>query len=57
MGNPNSHLSCVDYTWDGYSISPNLFEEEMKYLFENEFTIFQMKDVAYDDRELHIKWY
>lgn len=26
-----------------------LSDEEMKYLFENEFTIFQMKDVVYDD--------
>lgn len=34
-----------------------LSDEEMKYLFENEFTIFQMKDVVYDDWELHIKGY
>ena len=30
----------VNYTGDDYSISPDLFEEEMRYLFENEFTIF-----------------
>jgi hypothetical protein len=29
----------------------------MKYLFENGYKIFQMKDIVYDNEELHIKGY
>lgn len=48
----------VDYSQDDYSINPNLFEKEMKYLFENGYKIFQMKDIVYNnEEELHIKGY
>ena len=47
----------VDYSKDDYSINPDLFEKEMKYLFENGYKIFQMKDIVYDNEELHIKGY
>ena len=47
----------VDYSKDDYSINPDLFEKEMKYLFENRYKIFQMKDIVYDNEELHIKGY
>jgi peptidoglycan/xylan/chitin deacetylase (PgdA/CDA1 family) len=48
----------VDYTGDDYSLSPDLFEKEMEYLFENGYKIFQMKDIVYDNKEgLHIKRY
>ena len=47
----------VDYTGDDYSLSPDLFEKEMEYLFENGFKIFQMKDIVYDNEELHIRGY
>ncbi len=47
----------VDYSNDDYSISPDLFEKEMEYLFENEYKIFQMKDIVYDNEGLHIKGY
>ena len=48
----------VDYSGDDYSINPDLFEKEMKYLFENGYKIFQMKDIVYDNEEgLHIKGY
>ena len=48
----------VDYSNDDYSINPDLFEKEMKYLFENGYKIFQMKDIVYDnEEELHIKGY
>jgi peptidoglycan/xylan/chitin deacetylase (PgdA/CDA1 family) len=47
----------VDYSNDDYSINPDLFEKEMKYLFENGYKIFQMKDIVYDNEELHIKGY
>ena len=44
----------VSYAKDYYSLNPDLFEKEMKYLFENEFKIFQMKDIVYDNEGLHI---
>ena len=47
----------IDYTRDDYSINPDLFEKEMKYLFENEYKIFQMKDITYDSEGLHITGY
>lgn len=47
----------VDYSKDDYSINPDLFEKEMKYLFENGYKIFQMKDIVYDNEELYIKGY
>ena len=48
----------VDYSNDDYSINPDLFEKEMKYLFENGYKIFQMRDIVYDnEEELHIKGY
>jgi hypothetical protein len=47
----------VDYSNDDYSINPDLFEKEMKYLFENGYKIFQMKDIVYGNEELHIKGY
>ena len=48
----------VDYTGDDYSISPDLFEKEMEYLYENRYKIFQMKDIVYDDdKGLHIRGY
>jgi peptidoglycan/xylan/chitin deacetylase (PgdA/CDA1 family) len=48
----------VDYSEDDYSINPDLFEKEMKYLFENGYKIFQMEDMVYDNEEgLHIKRY
>lgn len=47
----------IDNTGDDYSITPDLFEKEIRYLFETEFTIFQMEDIVYDDGQLHIKGY
>ena len=47
----------IDYTRDDYSINPDLFEKEMKYLFENEYKIFQMNDITYDSEGLHITGY
>jgi peptidoglycan/xylan/chitin deacetylase (PgdA/CDA1 family) len=47
----------IDYSEDDYSINPDLFEKEMKYLFENGYQIFQMKDIIYDTDGLHIKGY
>ncbi len=48
----------VDYSNDDYSINPDLFEKEMKYLFENGYKIFQMRDIVYDnEEELHIIGY
>ena len=47
----------IDYSNDDYSINPDLFEKEMEYLFENEYKIFQMKDIIYDNEGLHIKDY
>jgi peptidoglycan/xylan/chitin deacetylase (PgdA/CDA1 family) len=47
----------VDYTEDDYSINPDLFEKEMKYLFDNGYKIFQMKDIVYDNERLHIQGY
>lgn len=48
----------IDYFNDDYSINPDLFEKEIKYLFENGYKIFQMKDIVYDnEEELHIKGY
>jgi peptidoglycan/xylan/chitin deacetylase (PgdA/CDA1 family) len=47
----------IDYTRDDYSINPDLFQKEMKYLFENEYKIFQMKDITYDSEGLHITGY
>ena len=48
----------VDYSNDEYSITPDLFEKEIEYLLKNEYKIFQMKDIVYDDEEgLHIKGY
>jgi hypothetical protein len=47
----------IDYTRDDYSINPDLFEKEMKYLFENEYKVFQMKDITYDSEGLHITGY
>lgn len=46
----------IDYSEDDYSINPDLFEKEMKYLFENGYQIFQMKNIVYDSG-LHIKGY
>ena len=47
----------VDYSNDDYSINPDLFEKEMKYLFENGYKIFQMKNIVNDNEELHVKGY
>lgn len=47
----------VDYSNDDYSINPDLFDKEMNYLFENGYKTFQMKDIVYDNEELHIKGY
>ncbi len=47
----------ISYANDDYSLNPDLFEKEMEYLFENGYKIFQMKDIVYDDKGLHIKGY
>jgi peptidoglycan/xylan/chitin deacetylase (PgdA/CDA1 family) len=45
----------IDNTLEEYSTSIGLFEAEMRYLYENGFTVLTMADLVYDDASKYLK--
>jgi peptidoglycan/xylan/chitin deacetylase (PgdA/CDA1 family) len=45
----------IDNTLEEYSTSIGLFESEMRYLYENGFTVLTMADLVYDDASKYLK--
>jgi peptidoglycan/xylan/chitin deacetylase (PgdA/CDA1 family) len=45
----------IDNTLEEYSTSISLFESEMRYLYENGFTVLTMADLVYDDASKYLK--
>ena len=45
----------IDNTLEEYSTSIDLFEAEMRYLYENGFTVLTMADLVYDDASKYLK--
>jgi hypothetical protein len=47
----------VEYSIDDLKYTSRVIWKRMRYLFENEVTIFRMEDIVYKDRELRFKGY
>ena len=45
------------YSVDDLKYNSRVIWKRMRYLFENEVTIFRMEDIVYKDRELRFKGY